>query len=151
MGVGIALLTHGEPISFMALLGTVAMTGVVLNNAIVMVDFVNRLRGKGMGLHAALIEGAGVRVRPIVASSLTTLLCLFPTAYGWGGQEPFVQPMALAMAWGLMFATPLTLFVIPLCYALQDDLKGFVSVRLARFRPADALPSPSRKSRVRRR
>ncbi len=152
MGVAAALLTHGQPISFMALLGTVAMSGVVLNNAIVMVDFVNRLMAKGLGLHAALIEGAGVRVRPIVASSITTLLCLFPTAYGWGGEEPFVQPMALAMAWGLMFATPLTLFVIPLCYALQEDLKNYIHVRLARFRPANnsELPKPRRKPRRRK-
>ena len=63
------------------------------------------------------------RFRPILASSITTLLGLFPTAYGIGGYEPFVAPMCLALAWGLTLAMPLTLFVIPLATLTFEDLK----------------------------
>jgi multidrug efflux pump subunit AcrB len=61
------------------------------------------------------------RLRPIWASSITTLLGLFPTAYGFGGFEPFVAPMALTLAWGLTFAMPMTLFAITAAYVLVDD------------------------------
>lgn len=130
MGATYALVAHGDPISLMALLGAVAMTGVVVNNAIVLLDFVNRLRARGLTVRKALIQGGAVRLRPIFASSLTTLLCLFPTAYGFGGKEPFVQPLALTMAWGLTFATPLTLFAIPIAYSLNEDAMNFIARRL---------------------
>ncbi len=122
-GVVYALVLHNKPLSFMALLGVVAMTGVVVNNAIVLVNFINQARGEGLDARQACVQAGATRLRPIWASSVTTLLGLFPTAYGFGGLEPFVQPMALSLAWGLTFAMPLTLFVIPIAYVILDDIK----------------------------
>jgi multidrug efflux pump subunit AcrB len=121
VGVAYALILHGQPASFMALLGVVAMTGVVVNNAIVLVNFINEKRALGRSAAEAAMEAGTERLRPIFASSITTLLGLFPTAYGFGGFEPFVAPMALALAWGLTFAMPMTLFLIPMAYVLVDD------------------------------
>lgn len=125
-GVAWALILHGKPASFMALLGAVAMTGVVVNNAIVLVDFINTKRREGMGVKEAVIEAGAIRLRPIFASSITTLLGLFPTAYGIGGYEPFVAPLCLALAWGLTLAMPMTLFVIPMATVIVDDLRSVV-------------------------
>lgn len=125
LGVVYALLFHGAPASFMALLGVVAMTGVVVNNAIVLVDCINAMREEGLALREAVVRAGCRRLRPIAASSITTLLGLFPTAYGFGGYEPFVAPMALALAWGLTFAMPMTLYVIPAVYVLVEDAREF--------------------------
>lgn len=128
-GVAWALILHGQPASFMALLGAVAMTGVVVNNAIVLVDFINQERRKGIPLRDAVIDAGAVRLRPIFASSITTLLGLFPTAYGIGGYEPFVAPICLTLAWGLTLAMPLTLFAIPMATVIMDDVKSKISRR----------------------
>jgi multidrug efflux pump subunit AcrB len=134
IGVVYALLLHGEPLSFMAILGLVAMGGVVINNAIVLVSFINRQRAAGVALEAACLEAGCTRLRPIWASSITTLAGLLPTAYGWGGGEPFVQPMARAMAWGLAFAMPFTLFLIPMGIVCVEDGRRFLT-RLFRRTP----------------
>ncbi|MBI2070752.1 MAG: efflux RND transporter permease subunit [Elusimicrobia bacterium] len=125
-GVTWALIFHGQPASFMALLGAVAMTGVVVNNAIVLVDFINNRRATGLPLREAAIEAGAIRLRPIFASSITTLLGLFPTAYGIGGYEPFVAPLCLTLAWGLALAMPLTLFAIPTATVIVDDILGWL-------------------------
>ncbi len=125
LGVTYALILHGAPASFMALLGVVAMTGVVINNAIVLMDFIQREVESGKSVMESAVSAGVVRLRPIWASALTTLLGLFPTAYGLGGNEPFIRPMALSMAWGLFFAMPLTLFLIPAAYVLMEDVRLF--------------------------
>ncbi len=121
VGVVYALILHHEPASFMAMLGVVSMTGVVINNGIVLVNFINERRDSGKPLKEAVIEAGSLRLRPIWASSITTLLGLFPTAYGWGGHEPFVAPMALSLAWGLTISMPMTLIMIPMTYLILDD------------------------------
>ncbi len=133
LGVVYALLVHGMPASFMAMLGVVAMTGVVVNNAIVLVAFINSKREQGLSTEKAAIEAGADRLRPIWASSITTLLGLFPTAYGFGGYEPFVAPMALALAWGLTFAMPMTLFLIPAAYVTLDQWNARIKARVARL------------------
>lgn len=134
LGVAYALILHGEPASFMALLGVVAMSGVVLNNAIVLVNFINEKRAQGLSAVQAAADAAVARLRPIGASSITTLLGLFPTAYGFGGSEPFVSPMALALAWGLTFAMPMTLFLIPAAYVTLDDLTNWFDAKFGRLK-----------------
>jgi multidrug efflux pump subunit AcrB len=73
------------------------------------VSFINNNRAAGMSIEEACLEVGYTRLRPIWASSITTLAGILPTAYGWGGVEPFVQPMVRALAWGLAFAMPMTL------------------------------------------
>ncbi|MBI2386885.1 MAG: efflux RND transporter permease subunit [Elusimicrobia bacterium] len=133
IGVVYALLVHGQPASFMAMLGVVAMTGVVVNNAIVIVNFINEKRAAGVPVEQAAVDAGAERLRAIFASSITTLLGLFPTAYGFGGYEPFVAPMALALAWGLTFAMPMTVFLIPAAYVTVDGWMAWVKARWARL------------------
>ena len=133
IGVVYALLVHGQPASFMAMLGVVAMTGVVVNNAIVLVTFINDKRAAGLPVETAAVEAGAERLRAIWASSITTLLGLFPTAYGFGGYEPFVAPMALALAWGLTFAMPMTVFLIPAAYVTVDGWLASIKARWARL------------------
>ncbi len=133
IGVVYALLVHGQPASFMAMLGVIAMTGVVVNNAIVLVNFINDKRAAGMPVEQAAVDAGAERLRPIWASSITTLLGLFPTAYGFGGYEPFVAPMALSLAWGLTFAMPMTLFLIPAAYVTMDGWLAYVKGRWDRL------------------
>ncbi len=134
LGVVYALIVHGQPASFMAMLGVIAMTGVVVNNAIVLVSFINDKRAEGMPVEQAAIEAGAGRLRPMWASSITTLLGLFPTAYGFGGYEPFVAPMALALAWGLTFAMPMTIFLIPAAYVTVDGWLCWLRARWERLR-----------------
>lgn len=122
LGAACALMVHGEPLSFMAILGIVAMAGVVINNAIVLMSFINNNRAAGMSIEEACVEAGYTRLRPIWASAITTLAGLVPPAYGWGGFEPFVQPMARTMAWGLAFAMPITLFLIPIGTLFVEDV-----------------------------
>lgn len=132
LGVVYALLLHGQPASFMAMLGVIAMTGVVVNNAIVLVSFINDKRAAGVPVEQAAIDAGADRLRPMWASSITTLLGLFPTAYGFGGYEPFVAPMALSLAWGLTFAMPMTIFLIPAAYVTVDGWMTWLKARLPR-------------------
>ena len=129
IGVVLALFLHGKPVSMMAMMGMVGMTGVVVNDAIVLVSFVNDLRRGGMPAHEALVVGASRRLRPIILTSVTTVLGLAPVIYGLGGYEPFVAPAAIVLAYGLVFATFLTLLVVPCMYSLGIDLKIAISRR----------------------
>lgn len=120
-GVLIAFWIHGEPKSFLGMMGMVGLAGVVVNNAIVLVDFINEARRNGKGKMESILEAAAVRLRPVLLTSVTTVLGLVSLAYGFWGSDPFLKPMALAFVWGLMFATVLTLIIIPCFYAIADD------------------------------
>ncbi len=123
---------HGEPLSFMALLGAVALSGVVVNNAIVFVDFVNQERKEGVDLVQSIIDAARMRIRPIFLTTITTVCGLLPTAYGLGGLDPFVVPVALALGWGIFFGAFMTVFVIPVAIAILDDILGIFGVVVGR-------------------
>jgi multidrug efflux pump subunit AcrB len=118
---------HGLPLSFLAMMGIVGLAGVVVNNSIVYLDFINVARSGGMTHFDASVEAGAKRVRPILLSSLTTVLGLLPTAYGIGGNDPFLKPMALSMAWGLAFGTLITLFATPVLYNIFEDIRGLFS------------------------
>ncbi|HLF18561.1 MAG TPA: efflux RND transporter permease subunit [Candidatus Omnitrophota bacterium] len=122
IGVIFAFFLHGRPLSFFALLGLVGLSGIVVNSSIVLIDFINVRRKEGAGLMESIIEAGRTRLRPILMTSFTTVAGLLSVAYGWGGGDPFLKPMALAIVWGLTFATVLTLIVIPCLYAIFDDL-----------------------------
>jgi len=121
VGVLLAFFIHGEPKSFLALMGMVGLAGVVVNNGIVLVDFINEARAKGASKIDSIIEASRLRLRPVVLTSLTTVLGLFSLAYGLWGSDPFLKPMALAFVWGIFFSTVLTLVAVPCFHAIADD------------------------------
>jgi multidrug efflux pump subunit AcrB len=122
IGVVVAFLLHGMPFSFMAILGVVGLNGIVVNDSIVLVDFINKLRRAGMSRHDSIIKAGQMRMRPVILTTITTVGGLSTVAYGIGGKDPFLVPMALTICWGLVFATILTLIVIPCIYSIVDDI-----------------------------
>jgi multidrug efflux pump subunit AcrB len=114
---------HGLPLSFMALLGVVGLAGVVVNDSIVMIDFIRVRRLAGLQPLEAALDAAPKRLRPIFLTTITTFFGLVPTAYGIGGYDPFLVPMALSLSWGLAFGTMITLFATPILYVAFADLR----------------------------
>jgi multidrug efflux pump subunit AcrB len=132
MGVLAVLWTfvlHGKPLSFLAMIGLVALAGVIVNNSIVIVDFINRLREEGKDPNESIVEACLTRLRPIFLTSFTTIVGILPTAYGIGGLDPFVMPVALALGWGLAFGSVLTLLFLPPVLAIGDDLTKIFKFR----------------------
>ena len=127
IGVIWAFFFHGLPISFFMMMGVVGLNGIVVNDSIVLVEFINNLRREGIDRRTSIIQGGQLRLRPVILTTITTALGLTPTAYGiWGG-DPFLKPMALTIVWGIICATALTLIVIPCIYAIIDDITLAVS------------------------
>ncbi|KAF0193001.1 MAG: cation/multidrug efflux pump [Gammaproteobacteria bacterium] len=124
IGIVCGFYLHGQPLSFMALMGFVALSGVVVNSSLVMAVFIQRLISQGTEWRVAVIEAGKRRLRAVLLTALTTVVGLLPTAYGWGGLDPFVAPMALALSWGLMFSTVITLFSIPAALGIGMDVKA---------------------------
>lgn len=141
IGVVFALLIHGKPLSFMSMLGIIALAGVIVNNAIVYIDFFNTRIKQGLEIDDALVDAASTRLRPIILTSLTTVLGLFPTAYGIGGSDGFVATLALALGWGLLFGSVLTVLVFPAILRIVADMQGFGSRLFSRIRPANTVES----------
>ena len=127
IGVSLAFFVHRvtfQPeltFSFLATMGIVGLTGVVVNDSIVMIDFIQKFRNTGIGKMEAIIKGCLSRLRPVLLTTITTTLGLFPTAYGIGGDDPFLKPMALALSWGLLFASLITLIVTPVYYSIWEE------------------------------
>ena len=136
VGVIIAFALHGTAFGFLAMLGVVGLTGIVVNDSLILVNLVNRLQDlqPEMSRHQRIVSAAKTRLRPIVLTSITTVAGLLPMAYGLGGSDPFSAPMALAMGYGILFATPITLVLIPCLLAMLDDLHA-ASARILK-RPA---------------
>ncbi|MFN2441538.1 MAG: efflux RND transporter permease subunit [Thermoanaerobaculia bacterium] len=120
IGVVLALLVTGRSISIVAMIGIVMLAGIVVNNGIVLIDAVNQLRKKGSPRREALVEAGLARIRPILMTSLTTILGLLPMALGFGEGAELRAPLAITVIGGLSFATALTLIIIPLVYDLVD-------------------------------
>ncbi|MBX7148815.1 efflux RND transporter permease subunit [bacterium] len=116
VGIILGFGLHGEPLTFLAMLGMVGLTGVVVDGGTLIFLHINQMRKEGMPLKEAIIEGCLVRFRPIFLTTLTTVLGVFPAAYGIGGNDPFITPMALALNWGLAGSIFFTLLFIPTVY-----------------------------------
>jgi multidrug efflux pump subunit AcrB len=115
-GVTFGLIATGNPLSLFTLYGVVALAGIAVNSAIVMIDAANRRLAAGMTVQHAIIYAARRRVVPIIITSLTTIAGLFSLAIGLGGESLVWGPVASSIVWGLGFSTLLTLFVIPLLF-----------------------------------
>ena len=111
--------------SFLSLFGMLALSGIVVNDSLVMVDFTNRKRLSGSSAYDAVIHSGSSRFRPILLTSLTTFAGLLPLIFERSIQAQFLIPMAVSVAFGIMFATFITLFLIPCAYMATEDIKGF--------------------------
>jgi len=131
IGVIAAFALHDKAIDVMAIVGVIGMAGVVVNDSLILVNSINRKFDLGLG-REGLVEASISRLRPILLTSITTLGGVFPMAYGLGGDSGFTKPLALAMGWGLLFATFLTLFLIPAMVSIQRDWNLWLSNRLFR-------------------
>ena len=114
----LALLICGQDVSVVSMMGFVMLMGVVVNNAIVLVDCINRFRLEGMDMESAVIEAGAVRMRPVLMTAITTILGLLPLALGFGTGAEMMQPVAIVCIGGLLYATLTTLLVIPIMYRI---------------------------------
>jgi HAE1 family hydrophobic/amphiphilic exporter-1 len=129
IGVVLALFITGTSISMTSLMGVLILFGIVVNNAIVLVDYVNQLRKRGMERSEAIVRGASIRLRPILITAFTTILGLVPMAISRAEGAEMRAPMAISLIGGLLVATVLTLVVIPVIYSIMDDISRRVSRR----------------------
>ena len=136
IGVIWAFYFHGEPLSFFALTGSLALMGVIVNDSLVMVSHLNYIRDKSAQLEEKKIwiaRGSRDRLRAVVLTTLTTMAGVLPLAYGIGGTDVFLQPMVLALGYGLIFGTFLTLILLPCMYLMNYDFINMLSRIGARF------------------
>ena len=139
-GTVVALRLLGISLSIVVFLGMIMLAGIVVNNAIVLVDYINTLRRRGMQREDAIITAGTVRLRPILMTTATTVLGLLPMAVGLGDGAEIRTPMAVAVISGLLVSTALTLVVIPVTYSLVERLKDTL---LGPKAAGDELPSVS--------
>ncbi len=121
IGVAIGLFVTNTPLSVTAVIGVLVLVGIVVNNGIVLVDYINQQKEKGMHSYDAIIHSTEVRVRPILMTALTTILGLLPLALGIGEGTEMNQPMGIAVIGGLLTSTLLTLYIVPVMYSLFDS------------------------------
>ena len=131
-----ALLLTGRPLGVSALIGFLMLIGIVVTNAIVLLDLVERLRAQGLSTHDALIEGGRTRVRPILMTAIATILALIPLAAGFNQGSIIAAELGTVVIGGLFSSTFLTLLVVPVVYSLVDGLRS-------RFRRPGAEDGPS--------
>ena len=125
IGVILALVLTGSTFNIVTFIGIIMLVGIVVNNAIVLVDYINQLRRRGMEREEAILTAGPIRLRPILMTSLTTILAMVPMAVGAGEGAELQASMAVAVIGGLTSSTFLTLFFVPVIYSLFDDLSGF--------------------------
>ena len=121
-GVGsiLAFLITGQTLNMMAFIGIIMLAGIAVNSSIILVDRINQLKAQGFALKEAVMQAAQQRIRPIIMTSLTTILALLPMCFGFGEGASLRSPMALAVIGGLLTSTLLTLIVIPCVYYIFD-------------------------------
>jgi HAE1 family hydrophobic/amphiphilic exporter-1 len=138
VGAVLALFLTGTTVNVVAFIGIIMLAGIVVNNAIVLVDLINQLQAQGMEKTSAIMEAGQARLRPILMTTLTTVLGLLPMAIGFGEGSELRTPMAITVIGGLLVSTLLTLVVIPVVYSLLDRKKWSVSDQTD-----NALPEPA--------
>ena len=127
IGAVIGHIVMGKAVSMFSLFGFVALAGVVVNDSLIMVDFINKAREEGVPLRQAVIDSGTQRFRAIILTSFTTAAGLMPIMLETSVQAQYMIPMAISLSFGIIFATAITLFLIPSLYILQID--GFVRTR----------------------
>jgi len=123
IGAVIGHVVFAQDISILSMTGMLAMAGVLVNDSLVMVDYINKQVRSGIAELKAVREAGAARFRPILLTSLTTFVGLTPILLERSLQAQFLIPMAISLAFGVLFGTVITLFLVPACYLILDDLK----------------------------
>ncbi|MCK5422816.1 MAG: efflux RND transporter permease subunit [Deltaproteobacteria bacterium] len=132
VGVAIALFVTGTTLSVMSFIGIMILIGVVVNNGIVLIDYVNHLRAQGLEKSEAIIQGGITRLRPILMTTLTTILALLPMALNRGEGAELFSPISITIFGGLLVSTLLTLLIVPSIYSLIDGASVWTRKKLHR-------------------
>jgi len=122
IGAAMGHVIMGYPMTSLSWMGLIALSGVVVNDSLILVDFINRSRLNGFEIKAAILEGGRVRIRPIILTSVTTILGLAPLLAAQAFEAQMIIPMAISLSFGLAFATVLTLLIVPCLYYILHDL-----------------------------
>lgn len=138
IGVIVGHLLFGHHLQFLSLIGFLALSGIVVNDSLILVDFIKRRRDEGCERIAAIVEAGRVRARPILLTSITTFLGISPLIFFATGQTAFLSPMAISLGFGLLFATVLILMVLPCFYLIADDIRAIVRGRWLGPKPTNA-------------
>jgi multidrug efflux pump subunit AcrB len=135
----------GTPLSAPAFLGVILLIGIVVNNAILLVEYIERGRRSGLETAQAVVEAGGIRLRPILMTTLTTVAGMTPLAIGMGSGANLMQPLAVAVIGGLLTAMLLTLFLIPCLYVIVQNASDWLLEMLTgrRRQPADDDAAPA--------
>jgi multidrug efflux pump subunit AcrB len=133
IGVIIGHLLFGIHIQFLSMIGFLALSGIVVNDSLILVDFARKLRDKGMHRIDAMVEAGRMRIRPIMLTTITTFLGISPLIFFATGQTAFLAPMAISLGFGLLFATALILVALPCFYMIADDMRQFSFTMLHRL------------------
>ena len=116
----------GKTINMMSMFGFIALTGVVVNDSLIMVDFINKAKGSGMKIIDIVMQAGTQRFRAILLTSLTTFFGILPLYFETSLQAQFIIPMAISLGFGIIFATVITLFLIPALYLIKDDIHNLL-------------------------
>ena len=142
IGAVIGHIVMGKAISMFSLFGLIALSGVVVNDSIIMVDFINKARAAGASIVDAVIDSGALRFRAIILTSLTTAVGLLPIILETSHQAQFLIPMAISIAFGIVFATAITLLLVPCLYVLQNDLRNNLQSDISILLKRDSTLSP---------
>ena len=122
LGSLVGLPLTGNPISMPAFIGVIMLSGIVVNSSIILVDYINIRRSRGEDKNTAIVNACPLRIRPVLMTTLTTILGLLPMAFGWGEGNELMAPMAIVMITGMIISTIVTLFFTPVYYSILDTL-----------------------------
>jgi len=129
IGAIIGHIIFGLTVNMMSLFGLVALSGVIINDGLILVDFVNNARKEGLLLHESVLQACKQRFRAILLTTLTTFFGLLPIMFETSLQARFVIPMAMSLAFGILFGTVITLFMLPALYVILEDLKSLLMMK----------------------
>jgi hydrophobe/amphiphile efflux-1 (HAE1) family protein len=146
IGVVVMLAITGTPLSAPAFLGVILLIGIVVNNAILLVEYIERGRRRGLSTPDAVVEAGGIRLRPILMTTLTTVAGMTPLAIGMGSGANLMQPLAVAVIGGLLVSMLLTLFLIPCLYVIVQNASDWLIEKLTGKRPDPTLEQAGHQS-----
>jgi multidrug efflux pump subunit AcrB len=141
----------GMEFTIVSVFGIVALSGIVVNDSLILIDFINRALRNGVDLHQAVIESGKARFRPVLLTSVTTIAGLFPLLLERSFQAQFLIPMAVSICFGLLIATVLTLLYVPALYLIVVDVTNVFVGREQRLLNAEGQKNEHRTSKVQHR